>query len=323
MPTPIPYTPEQAPRLEDVPEVLLIDDCIDVYRLLGARLRSETMHLSYSDSGSDGLKQARETSPALVLLDIEMPGIDGFEVLRGLKSDPVTLNIPVIVLSGLNSPHDKVTAFDLGAIDYITKPFELTELRVRVRSALRLYRLMAMLAQRAQIDGLTGLWNRTYFSERLASEVARAGRHNRPLSLAVMDIDHFKSINDTYGHPAGDSVIQGLAEMLQTTSRADDVACRYGGEEFALIMPDTTVEDALGVCERIRNTFEAKTWPRHPGRHCTLSCGIAGSNGGASLPPDQWLETADKQLYASKQGGRNRTSTADLGVRMSRSEQAA
>ena len=297
---------------DDAPVVLLIDDCRDVYRLLDARLRSESIELEHADTGDAGLERARETAPAIILLDLEMPGRDGFEVLRELKEDRATMDIPVIVLSGLSSPHDKVTAFDLGAVDYITKPFELTELRVRVRSALRLHRLMRMLAQKAQIDGLTGLWNRQYFDERLSSEVSRVARAPGPLSLALLDLDHFKSINDTYGHPAGDAVLQSLASLLQQTLRAGDLACRYGGEEFALIMPETTPTDAEAVCERVRVALEQRRWPRHPDRTVTVSIGLVGCAAGCALTSAEWVERADKALYAAKSGGRNRIVTEHL-----------
>lgn len=291
---------------ESTPKVLLIDDCPDVHRLLRARLHSETIELIGASAGQEGLDVAVEQSPAIILLDLDMPGMDGFEVLRKLKDNPKTLDIPVIVLSGLQSPHDKVTAFDLGAVDYIPKPFELTELRVRVRSALRLFTLMRMLSQKAQIDGLTGLWNRAFFDERWNGEVERVRRSKAPMSLAVIDLDHFKSINDTYGHPAGDAVIQGLAKLLRQQTRAADVCCRYGGEEFVIIMPDTSPEDSVIVCERVRVEMESMIWPRHPKRQVTLSCGIAGISGEPVPDKDSWLEAADKALYTSKQSGRNK-----------------
>ena len=142
------------------PVVLVIDDSQDVHRLLKARLKREELEIASAMSGEEGIALAKKGAPSIVLLDLDMPGMDGFETLRRFKEDSDLRGVPVIVLSGLQSPHDKVTAFDLGAVDYVTKPFELTELRVRVRSALRIQQLMTMLAQRAQVDGLTGLWNR-------------------------------------------------------------------------------------------------------------------------------------------------------------------
>ncbi len=297
---------------ESHPVVLVIDDSQDVHRLLKARLRHEELSLLSALSGHAGLESATASAPAIILLDLDMPDMDGFEVLRRLKDEPSTLNIPVIVLSGLQSAQDKVTAFDLGAVDYITKPFNLTELRVRIRSALRLHRLVQMLAQRAHIDGLTGLWNRAHFDKRWAEEVAGCTRHQRPLSLALIDVDHFKSINDTYGHPSGDAVLQGLARVLQRECRTEDIACRYGGEEFTLIMPDTGPDDAEGVCERIRATLEQIVWPRHPERMVTASIGLAGWNRPGDADAARWLEITDKSLYAAKKAGRNRVVVTPL-----------
>lgn len=294
------------------PLVLVIDDSQDVHRLLRARLRTEELDIASASTGPEGLEAAKSMSPAIVLLDLDMPGMDGFEVLRSLKDDAVCNSIPVIVLSGLQSSQDKVTAFDLGAVDYITKPFDLTELRVRVRAALRLQQLVQMLAQRAQIDGLTGLWNRAFFDRRWSEEVARSVRHGRPLSVAMLDIDHFKSINDTYGHPAGDSVLQGVAKLLQRECRASDIACRYGGEEFALIMPDTTPTDSRNVCDRIRATLEGVSWPKHPERRITVSIGIAGTVGASTMTFENWIEAADKNLYTAKRSGRNRVVGSDV-----------
>lgn len=302
--------------VDGTPLVLLIDDCPDVHRLMRARLRHEELELASCMGGRQGLDEAIRRQPALVLLDLDMPDLDGFEVLRALKSHERTMDIPVIILSGVQSSQDKVTAFDLGAVDYITKPFNLTELRVRVRSSLKMHHLVQMLAQRAQIDGLTGLWNRAYFDKRWSDAVAAFERHGRPLSLAMIDLDHFKSINDTYGHPAGDSVLQGLARLLQREPRQEDVACRYGGEEFTLIMPETTPEEARHVCERLRTTLHAITWPRHPERAVTCSVGLAGAATPIELSAAEWLEAADRALYLAKQSGRNCIHTAELSPRL-------
>jgi diguanylate cyclase (GGDEF)-like protein len=292
--------------------VLLIDDCADTQRLVSTRLRTESVEVVCAEDGASGLAIARELHPALILLDVMMPGMDGFEVLRELKDDQSTMDIPVLMVTGLNSPHDKVKAFDLGAVDYITKPFDVTELRVRVRSAMRMTRLMRMLAQRAQLDGLTGLWNRTFFDQAWLRETERAVRHDRPLSLALIDLDHFKSVNDQFGHPAGDVVIQRLAELIQRETRSSDIPCRYGGEEFAVVMPDTRPADAHHVCERIRAIFEQVVWTRHPKRRVTLSCGIAGAGAGVTLTRQEWLERADQNLYQAKHAGRNRVICTDL-----------
>ena len=257
---------------------------------------------------------ARSVRPSTILLDLDMPEMDGFEVLRALKDDPLTQSVPVIILSALHGSEDKVTAFDLGATDYVTKPFDLAELRARLRASLRLDHLLRLLADRADVDGLTGLGNRAHFDKRFAEKVAECKRYGHPLSLAMLDVDYFKRINDTWGHPAGDEVLQGVAQLLQRECRSPDVLCRYGGEEFALIMPNTGPRDAAVVAERIRGAMESNVWSRHPDQPITISIGLAGTESSSNtITPEQWLEIADRNLYAAKRGGRNRVVATDIG----------
>lgn len=298
---------------ESQPVVLLVDDSIEVHRLLQVRLKNDNFILKTSLSGKDGIAKAKTQPPATVLLDLEMPEMDGFEVLRALKEDPATLNVPVIVLSGRASSQDKVTAFDMGANDYVTKPCDLAELRARLRASLRLDRLLKLLADRAEVDGLTGLGNRAAFNRRWDEKVAEVTRYKTPLSLAMIDADYFKRINDTYGHPAGDEVLQRMAQLLQRECRTPDVVCRYGGEEFTIIMPSTGPKDALGVAERIRLAVANTVWARHPENPVTISIGLAGSEGdGGIITAEQWLELADRNLYLAKHQGRNRVVLTDL-----------
>lgn len=293
-------------QLDQNPVVLLVDDSEFVHRLLNARLKTESIQIVSAVNGVEGLELAKSNPPALILLDLEMPVMDGFETLRQLMEDPTTRNIPVIVLSGQDTTQDKVTAFDLGASDFVSKPFELTELRARLRSALRISTLLRMLEQRAQIDGLTGLYNRSHFDMRWNEEYESSIRHGKSLTLVMIDIDQFKSVNDTFGHPAGDAVIAGMANLLHKHLRSSDIACRYGGEEFALILPDTTPEDAKGLCERIRIACEEIDWPRHPERKVTISLGISGCIDGPTLTAMEWIEHVDSNLYQAKERGRNR-----------------
>ncbi len=299
-------------RTDDNPLVLVIDDSIDVHRLLQARLRHEPIRLVGMTKPKEAIESLAVERPSCILLDLDMPEVDGFEVLRRIKDNAATHNVPVIVLSGLQGSEDKVTAFDLGATDYVTKPFDLAELRARLRAALRMDRLLKLLAERADVDGLTGLGNRAAFDKRWKEKVAECVRYNHPLSLAILDVDFFKRINDTYGHPAGDEVLQRFAQLLQDECRTPDIACRYGGEEFALIMTNTVAEEAKVVAERIRVAFSELNWPRHPEHTTTVSIGLAGSNGACALSADQWIEVADKNLYAAKHGGRNRVVCSDV-----------
>lgn len=288
------------------PVVLAIDDSAEILRLLEVRLRNEDIELITATNPIDGMRIAAERQPALILLDLAMPVMDGFEALRLLKNDPRTVHIPVIVVSGSDDTDDKVAGFNLGAIDYVCKPFNMPELRARMRSALRIHALMHMLSQRAQIDGLTGLWNRAHFDRRIAEEVAARARTGKPFTLTLCDLDNFKSLNDTHGHPAGDAVLQQFAKLLTSMLRKQDIACRYGGEEFALILRDTTAEQATHLLERIRESLESLRWPKHPERNVTGSFGVCDNPAGDAKDPAAWIESADRALYEAKRAGRNR-----------------
>jgi diguanylate cyclase (GGDEF)-like protein len=306
---PAAINPDARPR---VPRVLAVDDSELMHRLLRTRLQLEQVEIHCALTGEDGLRMAAELQPEVVLLDIDLDGMDGFEVLQRLKENPATRDIAVIFISASCETMDRVRCLDLGAIDFIPKPFEMAELKARVRSAIRIQQLLRMLSQRAKLDGLTALWNRAYFDQRLAAELAEARRHGKSMSLIMCDIDHFKSVNDRFGHPFGDEVLALFASIL-SGGRASDVPCRYGGEEFGVILPVTTLAEAVEVAERFRRTFEEHQWRRHPDLVLTASFGVADL---ASLPADaaaaDLLAQADAALYASKRNGRNRVSTAAL-----------
>jgi diguanylate cyclase (GGDEF)-like protein len=297
---------------ETFPLVLVVDDAPEVHALLRAKLAQEEIAFESVTTGVDAVRMASTRSPAMILLDLDLPDVHGFDVLKTLKDEGSTHTIPVIVLSGDTSPDTKVKAFDLGAVDFVGKPFEFTELRVRVRSALRVHQLLQMLAQKAQIDGLTGLWNRMFFDRRWAEEHARNQRHGHAVSVALIDVDHFKQINDTFGHPAGDAVLQTLARTIVRESRATDLACRYGGEEFALVMPDADASAARVVCERIREAISRDALPRLNGHAVTVSIGLAGAGGRSPVGTEDWIDIVDKNLYAAKRGGRNRIEVTDV-----------
>ena len=290
------------------PRILSIDDSELMHRLLRARLQLEQVEMYCSTSGEDGLQMALDLKPDVILLDIELEGIDGFEVLQRLKEDARTRDIAVIFISASTETMDRVRCLDLGAIDFISKPFDMAELKARLRSAIRVQQLLRMLSQRAQLDGLTALWNRAFFDQRLAAEVAQARRLGHPLSLILTDIDHFKSVNDRFGHPFGDEVLAYFATIL-SSRRTTDIACRYGGEEFAIILPGVAASGAFEVAEEMRKGFEAHTWRRHPDLVLTASFGIADLTmiDPAGTPQDL-IARADLALYGAKRSGRNRVS---------------
>jgi len=294
------------PSVPNPNHVFVIDDSEPIHKLIAVRLRPEGLEVTGELSGERGIQRAIEVKPDLILLDVELPDLDGFEVCRQLKEHPATRAIPVIFLTGTRSTDSKVRGLDLGAVDYVTKPFDQVELRARVRAALRTKRLQDILEHQSFLDGLTGLWNRAYFDRRIESEMNIARRYQRPLSIVLSDIDRFKNVNDTYGHLFGDVVLQGVSECLRAGARRSDVVTRYGGEEFALILIDTDLPAALAVAERLRASVEAQGYEAH-GKQITTSAsfGATCSNEGGEPTAQTLIDNADKALYGAKDGGRN------------------
>ncbi len=296
---------------DQAPIALLIDDSPYIHRLLAVKMKDEGIEFLSAFSGAEGIELAESHAPAIILLDVNMPEMDGFEALKRLKADTRTMGIPVIMLSGQAKSTDKVMAFDMGAMDFVPKPFDVHELRARIQSAIKITQLMRLLENAARIDGLTGLWNRAYFNERLEAELANATRKHLPISLVMSDLDHFKKLNDGFGHPAGDAVLQVFAQVLRSELRAYDIACRYGGEEFALILPGATQEEASSVCERVRAVIAEKTWRKYPEMKVTGSFGVTSCGLGGLMDASSWIEAADRALYAAKSGGRNQVRCFD------------
>lgn len=296
------------------PVVLVIDDSQDIHDILAVRLKPEQVDLHAALEAQDGLTRARALVPDLVLLDIDMPNMTGFEICQRLKDDPMTAAVPIIFLTGAAEVHTKVQGFDLGAVDYVTKPFEPAELRARVRAALRTKRYHDLLATRAQIDGLTGLWNRAYFDRRLREEALAAVRYERPVSLVLLDLDHFKRLNDDHGHPFGDRVLQAVGEILWGELRAVDAPCRYGGEELGLILTHTDLDGAMVVGERVRAAIASMSL-RHKGAQVrvTASVGVSATSlvePRTAVTGELMIDLADQALYRAKRGGRDRVERA-------------
>lgn len=291
-------------------KILVIDDSPTVQTIIRSTLKDEGVEVSAALNGTEGFRKAIADLPDLILLDVEMPPPNGFETCRQLKSDPATVSIPVIFLTGASSTAEKVKGLDLGAVDYVIKPFDPAELCARVRASLRNKFMFDLLAQRAMIDGLTGLWNRAYLDERLAAEAALARRHHRPLSAIMADVDRFKLINDAHGHPFGDDVLRRVAQALSSCCRTEDIVCRYGGEEFAILTPGVSISGAEVLAERARQIIHEQTL-RHRSADVRVSCSL----GVAELSPDgplNVLEVADGALYQAKRGGRNRVIAAGV-----------
>lgn len=296
-------------------QVLLIDDAQETFLLLRLRLKPEPLQLHYAAEPLDGLDKVRSLKPDLILLDMDMPSMDGVELCRILKDDPNLSLTPVIFLTADERLHSRVQALDAGAVDYIHKGTDPRELRARVRAALRTKGYLDRLSERAHVDALTGLWNRRYCDRRLLEELDAWHRYKTSISLLMMDIDHFKHINDTYGHPFGDQVLKEVSGALMERLRKRDIPCRYGGEEFAILLPNTGQRAARLVASALHDAI-GRLAPEHEGQPVavTVSMGVASSElfewEERSCTPKQLMALADSALYAAKRGGRNRTCEA-------------
>jgi diguanylate cyclase (GGDEF)-like protein len=292
------------------PKVIVIDDAPTNIRILDACLGDE-FYLRFAASGAAGLQAVSQERPDLVLLDVMMPVMDGYEVCARLKADPETRDIPVIFVTGLNEVADEARGLSIGAADYIVKPIVPAIARARIRNQVELKRLRDRLERLSATDGLTGLANRRHFDEALEREWTRARRSQSPLSLIIMDVDHFKAFNDGYGHQAGDACLRQVAQALTAAvSRTGiDLVARYGGDEFVALLVDTGLEGARTVGERMRACLDAlaltNPYSQAAGR-VTLSLGLATLVPAADQGPAALLAAADAMLYRAKGQGRNR-----------------
>ena len=290
------------------PSVLIVDDEISNIETLHAILQ-EAYEVYFATDGLQGYQKALELAPDLLLLDIEMPGMDGYQLSGVLTEDPATRDTPFLFVSARDDVKDQVKGFQLGAADYITKPFEPLIVEARVQTHIRLKRQSDALRAMADLDGLTRLANRRKFNEVLEREWRRALRQGNTLALLMVDVDHFKYYNDHYGHLAGDDCLREVACALAgAAQRPADLAARYGGEEFALILPDTDATGATHIAEQARRAIFDLDLPHTASdiaERVTASLGVA-----ARLPADDrfevLIEAADAALYRAKAAGRNR-----------------
>src|SRR5215204_990497 len=252
-------------REAPTPLILVADDEPVNLALIKRRLEWEEYRVETAEDGGQAVEAARRTLPDLIILDVMMPVLDGLQACRLLKGDPETRDIPVIFLSALDDIETKVSGLALGANDYVSKPFRVEELLARVSVAIRMKLERDRLRQRAEVasemsmtDALTGLLNRHGLHRALQRELSEARRYGRPLSCLLIDIDFFKAVNDTYGHAAGDAALQQAARVIADSVRGSDVVCRYGGEEFLVLAPETRVEGARALAEKIRRAFSLR-----------------------------------------------------------------
>lgn len=313
--------------------ILIVDDLLQNIMALEALIDDMGFEIHTAQSGNDALRLSLKHDFALILLDVQMPVMNGFEVARLIRSHPKTAHFPIIfVTAGMKDLLEQLEGYETGAVDYLMKPFETVILRSKVKVFRDLYlqrksiqmfssKLEQMVRERtaelqaanetisrlAATDELTGLANRRSFNERLTAAVSAARRHSYPLAMIMVDLDHFKTVNDTLGHSQGDKALQRFAELLREMVRAEDMVARWGGEEFVIVLPHTGVEAATALAERIRSAFQ-KCWKADDPLHLTASFGVVQYQEGEDN--DHLLKRADDALYQAKHDGRNCVVTA-------------
>lgn len=292
-------------------KILIVDDDA-LNRIILEKTLSDEHDVYLVTSGEDALAFVKHTQVDLIILDIMMPGMNGYEVLVQLKENSISQAIPIIFISANNRHEDEVKGLELGAMDYIGKPFSAAIVKVRVRNQLLIKQKNDLLEILVSIDGLTEIPNRRYLDENLERGWRRSKRNNSPLCVLLIDIDHFKRYNDYYGHRAGDECLKTVAKTLAAQcERGGDFVARYGGEEFVAVLPETNQQGAIVFANKLRNAVNDLNIEHNASlnaTHVTISIGIASSESSQAYTEKALLEEADSGLYNAKKLGRNQIS---------------
>ena len=310
-------TPEPLRLPEVRPRLLMVDDePLNIQTLYQAFAADHQVFIA--TNGAQALSLCAAKHPDLVLLDVEMPGMDGYEVCQRLKADVALRDIPVIFVTGHTDEAAETRGLDAGAVDFITKPINPKIVRARVKTHLTLKAQSDLLRQWVYTDGLTGVRNRRYFDERVAEEWGRAQREQRPLSVVLLDIDYFKRYNDHYGHQAGDDCLRRVGATLKASlKRQGDMVARYGGEEFVCLLPNTDLDGALHLARQLGQRITEQHIPHADSTVASFisaSLGVCSVMGRSSQTAGDLIRRADEQLYHAKSLGRNQTCGASLAV---------
>lgn len=310
-----PYGQPADSALESRPRLLIVDDEPVNIQTLYELFRQEC-EVFIATNALQGLEICDNNPPDLILLDVVMPGMNGLEMCRQLKSSQRTRDIPVIFVTAYGNPEEETRCLDAGAVDFILKPFNCAVVRARVNTHLTLKAQSDLLRSMAFIDGLTGVANRRRFDESLEAEWRHCRRNRVPLALLMIDIDHFKKYNDSYGHLEGDICLQRIASILrEQLGRPHDLVARYGGEEFACLLPGVDMQGAMYKAQVILSELNRQAIPHTSSEtapHVTISLGVAVARPGAEPLHGRLVATADTQLYRAKQEGRNRICGQEL-----------
>jgi len=285
-------------------KVLIIAAAQEVHSMLALRLADEPVKLHSAHDGEAGIASAIALGPDLILLDVDLPGVNGLDVCRRLKRGKKTREIPIILLAGASQSEEKMRGLDLGAMDYINKPFDEAELRARVWAALQASFFLSLLSKKAMIDGVSGLWNRPYFDQRMTAEISLARRSGRPISCLICEIDGFEKLSERYGHPGADELLRAVGQFLVNNCRVEDVICRFVGEQFGIVAPNTNAEGASDLANRLCATLaNSDLVCRGQQIRITASFGLADLE---TVGSKSIVEMTEQALARAKQGGGNR-----------------
>jgi diguanylate cyclase (GGDEF)-like protein len=292
--------------------ILIVDDTVTNLDILSDLLCD--YDILVATNGADALEMCEEEDITLILLDIMMPDMSGFEVCERLKSQERTKDIPIIFITAKSDEDSIEKAYDIGGIDYVQKPFKPKELLAKVKREFELQKLKNELIKLASIDPMTGLYNRRHFKNVSSHHFSLAQRNSSEISVIILDIDKFKTINDTYGHKVGDDVIISLAELLKSRQRKSDIISRFGGEEFVVLLPFTKLEDATNLAEKIRETVQEQKVKIDDEIEIqfTVSIGVSNVDIKNEINVEKSLIRADEALYEAKQNGRNKVCIKDI-----------
>jgi diguanylate cyclase (GGDEF)-like protein len=293
-------------------DVCIIEDDADQRALLFRRMLDHHFTAITAEDAEAGLTQVRHHRPRVVVCDMMLPGMSGTELCRQVRADPTLDTTYFVVITGCSDRAVKNTALNTGVDNYLVKPYDTEELIAQVRNGLRISQLQERLRRAALTDGLTGLWNHAQFRDLLEREFARTNRYGGVVAMLMLDLDHFKAVNDTYGHETGNLVLQGTACHLLRMVRDTDVVARYGGEEFAVVCPETSLNDAMQLAERIGRTLaDSVRVAHHPQLTVTASIGVCATSDTRVMAVGDLVDLADQALYLAKRRGRNSVACAD------------
>lgn len=294
--------------------VLVIEDHPDQRDLLAIVLQREGYRVITAGNGLEALEKLETESVQIALSDIMMPKMDGFELIKRIRSNPALKSIYLILITARIQEGDRVRGLDLGADDYITKPFSFSELLARIRVGSRVVQYQQHLEYQTQVDSLTGLFNRRALEKKMQEEFERSKRYHNPLSVLILDIDNFKLINDTYGHHGGDAALVKIAETFREKTRQSDFASRYGGEEFVLILPETDQESAVQVAKKIHDSIRSCSFGTTARPfNLTVSIGVSSTSARNYGDWREMLDDADRALYVAKNSGKDRVEVWEPG----------